>query len=172
MELPPEIIANEILPRVDVDSLLQFWRLLSANSISKIATYNDLPLPYRNLPIYAQVLDLIENREASNNEKMVIAVERGDVKLMRSLMRKGVVPSYYMMSLAIRSGHAGVVELLIDEGYDDYNKALAEAARAGNSEIVQIMLDHGAKNYAHAISEATRRGHSAVAKIILDRLSS
>ena len=167
MELPLDVI-TEIVTKLPVDEMLPYSHYLSRVNILKIAYADDLPAPYPNTSIREQVADLIATSKLSVNERMKIAITRGDIATVERMIELGANRDEAMSEAAL-GGHIEIVKLMLSHNANDYNWAMASAALGGHIDIVKLMLARNANDYNTAMSQAALGGHMEIVKLMLSR---
>ena len=137
MELPTDVIA-EIITKLPVEDMLPYSHYLSRVNILKTAYIEDLPTPNPNTSIREQVADLIATSKLSVNERMEVAIIRGDAEIVKRMILLGA-DSEKAMRIAARGGHIEIVKLMLTHGAKNYNSAMLNAGQAGHQEIANLL---------------------------------
>lgn len=142
MELPAEVIIEDILFRLPVNKLIYYWKLLSVDIIRKIARYNDLPLPEVDKPIYDQVLDMVLSDIFTLEEKMELAAYVGDLYTVKRMVELGETNYSSSLMAAALEGHEEVIEYILSQDRTEvyHHEVLRIAAKNGHLEVVDKIL--------------------------------
>ena len=139
----------------------------------------------------------IEAKNIKGVTPLMLASQKGNLRLVRDLLTRGAVPSHASANGAtpvLQASHFGCLEcleLLLDSCYGqqqqqkgkslieiaNYNHTtpLMRAAQEGHVRVVKLLLDRGAavnrRNRVQmtALMLASQRGHAAVCQVLIDR---
>jgi len=122
-----------------------------------------------------------------NHISLFVAVDKGDLKKVESLLKLGVNPNIRdkngktPLHKAASGGHVAVAKLLLEHGADIHARDNANwtplhfAASKGHAEVLKLLLKHGAdpniqnKNGETPLYKAASEGHVDVVALLLER---
>lgn len=121
-------------------------------------------------------------RDQEDGEALILATNRGDVKMTALLLEFGVNPNATggfhgsPLQAAATGNHLDVIKLLLSKGASvnaeghRWGNPLKAAITFNHEKAVQILLDNGADpNLSNALSQAAEQGNEAIVKMLLDR---
>lgn len=179
MELPAEVVIDEILSRLPIDELLPYWESFSRVTIRKIAEYNNLPLPGAELPIHEQVLDLVASSELPAGDLLVQVALRGDISALRDMVSRTTGSAYASINALSRAaaataaaGRIEAVTAIVESARVDLDMVMESAARNGRANIVVYISALASRtaehvNYDRALAAAARGGHAHLVDLLM-----
>lgn len=130
---------------------------------------------------WADVTDGLEVRTRINETPLIRAAARGQLDMVRELVRHGAdVNARYdagstPLIVASWQGHTSVVRYLLEQGADIETRnlgghdALAWAAEHGHLDIVRSLVEQGLATVDEALPGACENGHLGVVRFLLER---
>jgi ankyrin repeat protein len=155
--LEPVQSAEETLPHLVTERLVQFAQALSAEQVPELVIYlwrtkNIVPLPlFRRIIAVPAVQEMLkQDRHAFVTRFWGILGNPHKVVLFQYLLDDGCyTPSSSFFQSACRHGHTAIAERLLGEEYydcidpsEDWNEALWTTCAQGNAAIVRLLLQH------------------------------
>lgn len=103
------------------------------------------------------------------NNTLYNACVRGNLGLVKFLVRYFQVDSGIILIMACQKGNMDLLQVAIEEGATNFNIGLLEACTHGHIAIVKLMIEKGANDWNGGLLDSTSSGNDVISKLMIEK---